>query len=336
METIARLLAVTVLVAVAGCSAPNASRDLPAGRGSSPIVGGQPDDGHEAVVLIQTNNFMCTGTVIAPGVVLTAAHCVVTNESCVQPNCTEIAAAQFTVMGGREPFANADWSVGVSAVHAAPDYDGANYTGGDMGILILDQEAPVTPIPVLYKSAGSDAMYLNGTPFLAVGYGLANAPSGPDTSGTKRVAAMTITDQNLMEFFYGGSTKNTCSGDSGGPALVALEEGGEVVIGVVSYGDQNCNQFGANIRTDAEDVFISTHAPNNGTGGPGPTPTPTPGEPGDDDDDDGLPGNPGGSGANGGVGCSVGAVDASSGSLAAIFTLAGLVAISRRRRVART
>lgn len=335
METIVRLVAVTVLVAVAGCSAQSASRDVPTGRGSSPIVGGQPDDGHEAVVLIETNNSICTGTVIAPNVVLTAAHCVVTNPSCVQPNCTVIAAAQFTVMGGRQPFNNADWSVGVSAVHAAPDYDGANFTGGDMGILILAEEAPVTPIPVLYASANSNAMYANGTSFLAVGYGLANGPNGRDTSGTKRVVAMTITDQNDMEFFYGDSTKNTCSGDSGGPALVTLEEGGEVVIGVVSYGDQNCNEFGANIRTDAEDTFISTHAPNNGTGGPGPTPTPTPGE-GDDDDDDNLPVNPGGNGASGGVGCSVSSVDASSGSLAAILTLAGLMAISRRRRDART
>lgn len=326
--------AFTLFLAV-GCTNPSASRDLPAGRGSSPIVGGQIDDGHDAVVLIQAGQFMCTGTVIAPDVVLTAAHCVVTNESCVQPNCTLVSAAQFTVMGGREPFDQADFSLGVREVFAAPDYDGANFTGGDMGILLLEEEAPVTPIPVLYDSAASDAMYANGTAFLAVGYGLANAPTGADTSGTKRVVAMTITDQNHMEFFYGDSQKNTCSGDSGGPALVELEEGGEVVIGVVSYGDQNCNEFGANIRTDAEDAFIQTHAPSNGTGGPGPTPTPTPGEgPGSDDDDDDAPGtgNGGNHGASGGVGCSLAALPASHGSLAAIVALAGLAGLSRRRR----
>jgi hypothetical protein len=58
---------------------------------------------------------------------------------------------------------------------------------------------------------------------------------------------------------YGDATHNTCEGDSGGPAFL-MRNGKEVIAGVTSFGDQNCQVGGADTRVDAYwDSFIKPH-----------------------------------------------------------------------------
>src|SRR5262245_30359908 len=46
-------------------------------RGAAPLIGGDLDDGDEwAVALLQQDFVFCTGTLVSPSVVVTAAHCV--------------------------------------------------------------------------------------------------------------------------------------------------------------------------------------------------------------------------------------------------------------------
>src|SRR5262249_23737465 len=51
-----------------------------------------------------------------------------------------------------------------------------------------------------------------------------------------------------------------CQGDSGGPSF-AMVDGRVTQVGVTSFGDQNCSQFGADTRTDAERGFLLEHVP---------------------------------------------------------------------------
>src|SRR5882724_1791629 len=127
MGLVTRLALVLPLLAL-GC-APDAAHPLT--HRSTPIIGGTTDNAHPAVVLINetSTGFTCSGTLIAPNVVLTAAHCTVTNESCTQPNCTALGAGGYQILGGTDPLNNADFQVGVSEVHPGPTYDGANFTG---------------------------------------------------------------------------------------------------------------------------------------------------------------------------------------------------------------
>ena len=46
------------------------------------IVGGSIDRGDNAVAFVSFKNGYCTGTLIAPNVILTAGHCSVVDESC--------------------------------------------------------------------------------------------------------------------------------------------------------------------------------------------------------------------------------------------------------------
>jgi hypothetical protein len=56
------------------------------------------------------------------------------------------------------------------------------------------------------------------------------------------------------------SGKNTCNGDSGGPAFA--EVGGELLLaGVTSYGDPSCTQYGVDTRVDVYASFLDVTAP---------------------------------------------------------------------------
>lgn len=264
---------------------------------SSPIVGGTVDNGHPAVVLVYNSSqgYLCTGSLIDTDVVLTAAHCV-----------EDTNASHYQVAGGTNPFNGAEWVENATQVAAHPSYNPQTVGQADVGVVVLAGAPPVAPMQWL--KVVDHSAYAEGTLFTAVGYGITSGTAQDD--GTKRKVDLKITELYSDAFLYGDSSasgqgvegdpyndgKNSCSGDSGGPAIRNI--GGEdVVIGVVSFGDQSCAHYGADMRTDYFAPFISQYATGGGTG---PTPTPTanptntPGPGGDDDDDDGgtNPGNP--------------------------------------------
>ena len=288
------------------------------------------------VALIIHDQWICTGTLIDDFVILTAAHCVEdANES------------NYQVCGGDDPFGqNGEggcyWLNPVESVHEHPNYDSQNISN-DLGIIVLDpdpqygspadQDPNLKPLPFLADDPG-DNIYKAGTTFTAVGFGITESGSG---DGIKRKVGLSIEDVYLDVFEYGTSTANTCSGDSGGPAIKSIN-GDPTVIGVVSYGDQNCTQFGGDSRTDYAPFrdFIESYA------GAGATPTPGPGDDddddddgaGDDDDDGANPGNGGDDGDDpfGGIGCSIASVANSSAAPMMLLGLAFVAAITRRKR----
>lgn len=232
-------------------------------KGSSPIIGGTTDSGHPAVGLLYNSSqgYLCSGTLIAPNVFLTAGHC-------TQPDSN---AANYQVGGGTDPFNGADWVFDVSEVHTNPAYNQNDFGIGDTGILILTNGQGNVPQPMAWLDHTDDSAYQTGTNFTAVGYGITSG-SGQD-SGTKRTVSLQVMDQDSQNFAYGSQSKNTCEGDSGGPAIENIN-GVDTVIGTVSYGDSNCQQYGVDMRVDEESSFISQYA--NASTAPTPTPSATP------------------------------------------------------------
>lgn len=202
------------------------------------IVGGVIEGRFPAVgALVIEGEWFCSGTVIAPRLVLTAAHCL-EGLSPEDPVEFFVGPDANRLSSGR--------TIPAASAHAHPDYLVDDRY--DIGVLVLARDAGVTPIPARFAPL-TDAVL--GKTALFVGYGVTSATGD---GGEKRSVEIPI---NVLDDFFVGYDqvvgKNTCSGDSGGPALMDLGHGLEVV-GVTSYGDAECAFDGYNTRTD---VFAS-------------------------------------------------------------------------------
>lgn len=325
------LALIAAAAAIAACTAPeDAPRLRKISKTSEAIVGGSNVTNYSfpQVAYIEGNGYLCTGTLIDDFVLLTAAHCV-----------EDSNAANYTVCGGDEPYGEGCyWIVGAESVHTMPGYD-PNVVGAyDIGIIVLephpqyggphDQDTSLVPLPFLASNPGG--VYEENSTFDAVGFGITGV--NDTTDPRKRTVGLSMSDNIWSDIFeYGGPSQNTCSGDSGGPALKTVGSQ-QTVIGVVSYGDQNCTSFGGDTRTDWAEEFIASFA------GAGATPTPTT-PPGDDDDDDGTtPGDDDdddGNGAEdplGNIGCTVASAKSAVEPLGFLALIAAALLVRRKQR----
>jgi len=238
-----KVVTLTAIVALAGCAAPteeNTDDEVVASSESS-IVGGTTTSSYAAVgAFVEAGEPFCTGTVIAPRVVLTAAHCF---------EGARAATVRFVL--GPNAFAPSA-SLRVARLVAHPSYNPFELTN-DIGVAVLSQDAPVAPIPV--NTAALDASWV-GRSLTFVGYGVTNGVTGAG-GGVKRQVTIPIAQVGATQFAYTGS-KGTCFGDSGGPAFLQSANGSLSVVGVTSYGDQRCRQFGVDTRVDVYRSFLAS------------------------------------------------------------------------------
>jgi len=216
------------------------------------VVGGSIDNTRAAVGFVydQVSDTACSGTLIAPAVVLTAAHCLVGDPT----------AANYLVSFDVMPFATPLDFVAVSEVHPQPAFDPGTLTH-DVGVLVLATPSGVTPLPWLDVDPGG--VYAAGQGFVASGFGETTPQSG---AGTRRSVAIAMDAVGTASFTHDQSDGfGICAGDSGGPAIVQVDSV-ETVVGVASFGDQACAQYSLWDRTDAEASFIASFAPEPGAG----------------------------------------------------------------------
>ena len=194
----------------------------------------------------------CTGTVVAPRLVLTAAHCV-TNEETGEVN----EPSGFTVVTG-----NVNWRAQPRAVRhvleviVAPGYEQG--TGvDDAALLVLGRRTSAPAISL--AQPGYDAQLLQaGTVAWMVGWGdkaygqrgftaaLQEAPTAmQDPEWCEANAPPFFAPDQLCVIEPAGETTGTCEGDSGGPLIVGAN--GEerrpeewVELGVLTGNFNNC------------------------------------------------------------------------------------------------
>ncbi len=235
-----------------------------------PIVGGELERDHPAVgALTWFGEAFCTGTLVRPDVVVTAAHCL------AEADDTE-GFGFFVGADARRP--STGTTIPVQSVHIHPSYgkEGDN----DIGVLVLSRSAPVEPVDLLTRPMGQEWV---GRRPLFVGYGVSSATS--ESTGIKRSVEIPIEELDDTRFLYASPRANTCFGDSGGPALFELR-GRWTLIGVTSWGDEDCREFGVNARVDPYLDFIERFTdgplapPNDATPDAPPPPPPS-----DEDDE---------------------------------------------------
>ncbi len=232
------LLASLVIALVVGCSA----RDERVSHLASAIVGGTADTAHASVAYVMTTATatfpeLCTGTLIAPKIVLTAGHCTLGQD------------ASTLIVGFASATQFASGTVNVASVVTYPAFGGSagDVQGGlDLGLVFLADDATVTPVPIDHGDAGA----LVGKSLVAVGYGYSD-PASQDSSGTRRSAKVTVNGACSALLSFGDATTNACHGDSGGPLLATAADGSESIVGVVSFGDEvHCAASSYAVRVD--------------------------------------------------------------------------------------
>ena len=134
--------------------------------------------------------------------------------------------------------AAADQLLAVKETHFDSSFDENHPENGhDVGVVILVNPTTITPVP--YNRTPMPQTMV-GQAARLVGYGIT---SGSDTSGatagTRREAPTTLA--NLDSLFVGlqDGQHGICEGDSGGPAFMKFD-GVERIVGVTSFGFQNC------------------------------------------------------------------------------------------------
>lgn len=237
---------------------------------------------------------LCTGTLIAPDVVIAAAHCfdsdaltmgygTVDREKYGISFTADLSAAAEDPEGdapwpddaiaGVEWYGHEDFSMDAFQNVAGPgDYS-------DIGIMFLSEA--VTGIePEVVITADEVNQLTQGAPVEIAGWGQQTVTSGyetppPGTVGIKQCGDSTINELGNWEMQIGGdsSTTRKCHGDSGGPTYLTVESTHarkRRVIGITShaYDETDCAKGGVDTRVDVWLSWLDTQmkeACQNGT-----------------------------------------------------------------------
>lgn len=263
----ARTALVSVLVLALAAAAPVAlAVKQKHSRAHTAIIGGAPAEPGAFPSLAFIVDFQgklieqCTGTVVAPSLVLTAGHCV-----------ENMATGEvYKPAGFRVETGAADWSSGeghestVLGVIPDPGFV-RDLDEGDAALLVLS--APVTA-PVVALATGSQAhLFEAGATATMVGWGrisfaqktftktLYSAPTVVQgSSWCERDAPPFFAKAELCSIMPANYTTGACNGDSGGPLLApgsAQGESVEVGIAVHVYGKCSTRRPTVYTRVDA-------------------------------------------------------------------------------------
>ncbi|MBD0324580.1 MAG: trypsin-like serine protease [Aldersonia sp.] len=234
---------------------------------ASAITFGQPDGNrHPNVGVIGAfidgeKDWVCSGTLIAPRVFVTAAHCT--------DYLTRVAGvARGDVFVSFDPTFGADSRIYPGTAYQHPGYPGPSARAHDVAVVVLDTAITgITParLPearLLDRLAARHV--LHDRTFTAVGYGATRhtkccgwAGILPAEAGVRRFVlqhALSLSE-NWLLLSMNPATGNggTCYGDSGGPHFLGGPNS-NLLVSITVTGDAVCRATDKTYRLDAPDA----------------------------------------------------------------------------------
>lgn len=192
-----------------------------------------------ALVDSGAGEFFCTGTLVGPTVVITAAHCFIKEDQSgwIEP---DDAAVGFSTLGAVPVPRARRRGIARFTVHPGFDLDGAGSddasgVGRDDDIAVVVLDGPVdAQAPTAMLPGERLADVVAGAALTISGYGVTDLNPARDQAGRLHIGQTTLIRRSAHELLAGGGdVADTCNGDSGGPAYVEVG-GRRYLAGVTS------------------------------------------------------------------------------------------------------
>jgi hypothetical protein len=230
---------------------------------SSGIYNGSSALGNDFLVRFINENSDCSGSIVAPRIIATAAHCVVRYGVAVAPESIKVFPpgadlnvspnSSFQDSGPNLPPGSGNRRVdpvarGMYLVYPPKYYNNSSsIEANDIAFIVLDKEIQIKNKLKFPETSVSDEELILSPKIYAYGYGAlisggssSNLPSkAPVQTRPKFGIQGLVGYENSYFMFTNNSSGGVCRGDSGGPVVVEFF-GSNYLVGVMSGGTGPC------------------------------------------------------------------------------------------------